>query len=106
VPIFNRLPKNIIYNYLVSSLEVSSFLGAAFFVVAFLGAVFFVVFSSVFLVSSLEVSSFLGAAFLAGALARAFKDKPILFFLGSKLIILALISSPTLICSLISLTTQ
>jgi hypothetical protein len=88
----NRLPKNIL-NYF-SSVFSSTFLGAAF----------FSTFSSVFL-SSL-VSSFLAGAFLAGALVRAFKERPILFFLGSKLIILALTSSPTLTCSLISLTTQ
>jgi hypothetical protein len=39
-------------------------------------------------------SSFLGASF--GASCKAFKDKPILFFLGSKFIILAVTSCPTL----------
>jgi hypothetical protein len=51
---------------------------------------------------------FLAGAFFAshlGASCKAFKDKPILFLLGSKLIILAVTSSPTFTCSLISLTT-
>jgi hypothetical protein len=59
---------------------------------------------SSFLVSATSASilssspSFL-AAFLAvdfGASCKAFKDKPILFLVGSKLIILAVTSSPTL----------
>jgi hypothetical protein len=53
--------------------------------------------SSVF--SSTEDSSFVSSVFGAslGASCKAFKDKPILFFSGSKLIILAVTSSPTLI---------
>jgi hypothetical protein len=42
----------------------------------------------------------------AGAFFRAFRERPILFFLGSKFIIFASTSSPTLTKSLISLTTQ
>jgi hypothetical protein len=41
-----------------------------------------------------------------GGSCKAFKDKPILFLSGSKLIIFAVTSSPTFMKSLISLTTQ
>jgi len=56
-------------------------------------SIFSIILSSVFLL-------------LLGSSCKAFKDKPILFLVGSKLIIFAVISSPTLTYSLISLTTQ
>jgi hypothetical protein len=93
--------------YYFSSL-LSSFLTGAFFTAGFLAGDFFSVFTSSFfssLLSAFLVSFSSFSSFLAGALVRAFKDKPILFFLGSKFIILALTSSQTLTCSLMSLTT-
>jgi hypothetical protein len=103
------IPKNININY---SAEVSSFTSSTFpsrgfsllseFTSSFLVSLTF--FSVVFLPSlstfSFQLSTSLGAS------CKAFKDKPILFSFASKLIILALISSQTLIKSLISLTTQ
>jgi hypothetical protein len=76
------------------------------FLVVFLAETFLVSATSVSILSSSHSSFLEGflAAFL-GAFCKAFKDKPILFLLGSKLIILAVTSSPTLIYSLISLTT-
>jgi len=90
----NKIHKSIL-NYLVSSFLSSVFLAGAFFSFT----------SSSFLPSLFSLFSiFLDAP--AGAFFNAFKERPILFFLGSKFIILASTSSPTLTKSLISLTTQ
>jgi hypothetical protein len=78
-------------NYLVSSLE------AVFLAGAFLAGAFFSATSASILSSSADsfFDSFLGASL--GASCKAFNDKPILFLVGSKLMILAVTSSPTLI---------
>gem|GEM_PF-2628284 len=100
--------------YLVSSLTSSTFfstflagvfLTGAFLAGTFLAESFFSTFSS-FLFSSFLFSTFLTSGFgLEGAFCKAFKDKPILLILGSKLIILASTSSHTFIKSLIFFTT-
>jgi len=76
----------------------SSFLAAGF-----LAGAFLVLATSASILSS-SASTFLAGAFFStffgvhlGASCKAFNDKPILFLLGSKLIIFAVSSSPTLI---------
>jgi len=91
-------------DYLDSS-TFSSFLAAGFFAGAFSAAGFFATSASI--LSSSEGPSFfagLASSFTpSGAGVRAFNERPILFLLGSKLIILASTSSPTFTCSLMEL---
>jgi hypothetical protein len=102
--VYKYFPKIFNEDYLASS-TFSTFLTGAFFAGAFFFSTFLagVFLAGAFLFSAISSSIFSSSAFTAflvidfGASCKAFKDKPILFLLGSKLIILALTSSPTLI---------
>jgi hypothetical protein len=85
---FRRTPKNILRNY-------PSFFSSLTSAVSFLAAGFFFVSatSASILSSSHFSTTFFAGAF--GASCKAFRERPILFLVGSKLIIFAVTSSHT-----------